>query len=203
MQTLEWYAIRATGTVAYALLYFSVLIGLFSQVQKKRKKKINSIIYLHESLSDWALIMVCGHLGFLMIDTFIGFKLSDLFIPFSSAYKTIPMALGTISLYFLILTVITSKLRKKIGYLRWRKLHGLNPILYMMVTIHGLWIGSDFKGQILAVINLVPLVIMGIIMLFLGKGGGNSVQKRPIPRSGQTNMTRTSRMEKPIPSRNR
>lgn len=203
MQMLEWYAIRATGTIAYLLLYLSVLIGLFSQVQKKRKKKINGVIYLHETLSDWALILVCGHLGILMIDTFIGFKLSDLFIPFSSSYKTIPMALGTISLYFLIITIITSKMRKKIGYLKWRKLHALNPILYMMVTIHGLWIGTDFKGEILAVVNLVPLVIMGIIMLAIGSGDGNVAQKAPAARPQQANRSRTSRMERPLPTRNR
>lgn len=203
MQTLEWYAIRATGTVAYLLLYLSVIIGLYSQVQKKRKKKINGVIELHESLSEWALILVCGHLGILMIDTFIGFKWTDLFIPFNSAYKTIPMALGTISFYFLIITIITSKLRKKIGYLRWRKLHALNPILYMMVTIHGLWIGTDFQGQILAVVNLVPLLIMGIWMLILGKGGGNNAQKRPVQGANRPNMPRTSRMEKHVPSRNR
>lgn len=166
LQNLEWYMIRATGTVAYLLLYFSVLVGLFSQVQKKRKKKVNGVLYLHEKLADWALILVGGHLGFLFIDSFIGFTWKELLIPFKSTYKPIPMALGTISLYFLIITMITSKVRKKIGYLRWRKLHALNPILYIMVTIHGLWIGTDFQGTILAVVNLIPLFIMGVFSQF-------------------------------------
>lgn len=206
MQTLEWYAIRATGTVAYLLLYMSVLIGLYSQVQKKRKKKINGVIHFHEELSDWALILVCGHLGILMLDTYMGFKWSELFIPFKTTYKTIPMALGTLSFYFLILTIITSKLRKKIGYLRWRKLHALNPILYMMVTIHGLWIGTDFNGKILAMVNLIPLLIMGITMLFLGNSSGNTPQKGTparTQRSQNAAMSRSSRMERSQPARNR
>ncbi len=203
MQMLEWFTIRATGTVAYLLLYLSVIIGLYSQVQKKRKKKMNGVIYFHETLSNWALILVCGHLGVLMIDSFIGFKWTELFIPFKTTYKTIPMALGTLSFYFLIITIITSKLRKKIGYLRWRKLHALNPILYMMVTIHGLWIGSDFKGEILAVINIIPLLIMGIIMLFIGRSGGNNHQKTADQIAQQSAMSRVARMEKPVHSRNR
>lgn len=69
MESLEWYAIRATGVVAYLLLYLAALTGLYSAVQKKRKKKINGILHFHEVLSDWALIMTCGHLGILLIDS--------------------------------------------------------------------------------------------------------------------------------------
>jgi DMSO/TMAO reductase YedYZ heme-binding membrane subunit len=167
MEMLEWYTIRATGTVAYLLLYFCVMIGLFSQVQKKRKKKINSVIYLHETLSNWALIMVGGHFGILWLDSFTSFKWTELFIPFNTSYSPIPMALGTIAMYFFLITVITSKLRKKIGYLRWHKLHALNPILYILVTIHGLLIGTDFKGEILAIVNLVPIVLLGFFALLI------------------------------------
>lgn len=163
MEMFEWYTIRATGTVAYLLLYLSVMFGLYSQVQKKRKKKINGVLYLHESLSNWALILTCGHLGILLIDSYTGFKWTELLIPFATTYETIPMALGILGFYFLILTMITSKLRKQIGYQRWRTLHALNPILYIFVTLHTLWQGTDFSGTILATVNLIPLLIIGVL----------------------------------------
>ncbi|MDQ0199827.1 ferric reductase-like transmembrane domain-containing protein [Neobacillus ginsengisoli] len=165
MESLEWYSIRATGTVAYLLLYLAVLTGLYSMVQKKRKKKITNILYLHEVLSDWSLILTCGHLGILLIDSYFPFKLSEVLIPFASGYETISMAMGTIGFYFLIITILTSKFRKKIGYQRWRKLHALNPILYILVTLHGIMSGTDFQGTILAVVNLAPLIIMAGMLL--------------------------------------
>jgi methionine sulfoxide reductase heme-binding subunit len=165
METFEWYAIRATGTVAYLLLYMAVLSGLFSAVQKKRKKKINNILNLHESLSDWALILTIGHLGVLLVDSYFPFKLSQILIPFSSSYETVSMALGTIATYFLIMTMITSKFRKKIGYQRWQKLHALNPLLYICVTFHGLMSGSDFSGPVIAAINIAPVIVMGGMLL--------------------------------------
>lgn len=165
METFEWYAIRATGTVAYLLLYLAVLTGLYSMVQKKRKKKINGIIHLHEALSNWSLILTCGHLGILLIDSYFPFKLSEVLIPFASGYETISMAMGTIAFYFLIITILTSKFRKKIGYQRWRKLHALNPILYILVTLHGLMSGTDFQGTILAVVNIAPLIVMAGMLL--------------------------------------
>ncbi|MDP4105048.1 MAG: ferric reductase-like transmembrane domain-containing protein [Bacillota bacterium] len=186
MQTLEWYMIRGTGTVAYILLYFTVIVGLFSQVQKKRKKKMTSTINLHEELSNWAIIMVGGHLGLLLLDTYIGFKWTEIFVPFNTSYKPIPMALGTLSFYFLIITFITSKLRKKVGYLRWRKLHALNPILYIMVTIHGLWIGTDFNPEILAIVNLIPFPIMGIFALLM-----KFTKAKPQPNTTRAAVTRT------------
>ncbi|OIK16190.1 hypothetical protein BIV60_06000 [Bacillus sp. MUM 116] len=160
MESLEWYAIRATGLVAYLLLYLAALTGLYSTVQKKRKKKINGILHFHEVLSDWAFIMTCGHLGILLIDSYFPFKLSELFIPFASGYETIPMAIGTFAFYFLILTMITSKFRRNIGFQRWRKLHALNPILYILVTLHGLLSGSDFPGMVLAAVNILPIMMM-------------------------------------------
>jgi predicted ferric reductase len=109
--------------------------------------------------------MVCGHLGFLLIDSYISFKWAEVLIPFNTTYKPLPMAMGIISLYFFLMTIVTSKARKKIGYQKWRKLHALNPILYALVTLHGLFIGSDFQGTVLAVVNIVPLMIMGGLLL--------------------------------------
>lgn len=169
MESFEWYMIRATGTVAYLLLYLSVIIGLYSQVQKKRKQKVAITLHLHETLANWALFMVCGHLGFLLIDSYIPFSWTEVLVPFAASYKPLPVALGILSLYFLIMTIITSKARKSIGYQRWRKLHALNPILYIMVTLHGLFIGTDFQGTVLAIVNLIPLACMGLLLLKDGK----------------------------------
>lgn len=161
MEMFEWYMIRATGTVSYLLLYLSVVIGLYSQVQKKRKQKVTISLFLHEALSNWALILVFGHVGFLLIDSYLSFQWIEILTPFNTDYKPLPMAMGTVSLYFLLMTVITSKARKKIGYQKWRKLHALNPILYILVTLHGLFIGTDFQGVMVLVINLLPFLVLG------------------------------------------
>ncbi|MDR6122015.1 sulfoxide reductase heme-binding subunit YedZ [Bacillus sp. SLBN-46] len=160
MEMFEWYMIRATGMVSYLLLYLSVMIGLYSQVQKKRKQKVTISLFLHEALSNWALILVLGHIGFLLIDSYISFQWVEVLVPFKTDYKPLPMAMGIVSLYFLIMTVVTSKARKKIGYQKWRKLHALNPILYLLVTLHGLFIGTDFQGVIILVINILPFLLL-------------------------------------------
>ncbi|MDR7239789.1 putative ferric reductase [Neobacillus drentensis] len=165
MEMFEWYMIRATGLAASLLLYLSVIIGLYSQVQKKRKQKVTISLFLHESLANWALYLVIGHVGFLLIDSYISLQWFEVLIPFNTDYKPLPMALGALSFYFLIMTIVTSKVRKKIGYQKWRKLHALNPILYIFVTIHGLLIGTDIQGAVLAAVNILPVILIGGMML--------------------------------------
>lgn len=116
-------------------------------------------------VADGALILTCGHLGILLIDSYFPFKLSAILIPFASSYETLSMGMGTIAVYFLILTIVASKLHKKIGYQGWKGLHALNPILYILVTLHGLLSGSDFSGTLLAAINLAPLLTMAVLLL--------------------------------------
>lgn len=167
----EWYMIRATGMVAYLLLYLSVIIGLYSQVQKMRKQKVTSSLFLHESLSNWALYLVVCHVGYLLIDSYISLQWFEIFIPFNTDYKPLPMALGALSFYFLIMTIVTSKARKKIGYQKWRKLHALNPVLYIFVTVHGMMIGTDIQAAVLVAINILPIIVLG----------GMSLKDKPTP----------------------
>lgn len=164
MELFEWYMIRATGTVAYLLLYLSVMIGLYSQVQKKRKQSVVVPLTLHESLANWALYLTIGHVVLLLIDTYISFTWVEVLIPFNTDYKPLPMAFGIFSLYFLVMTIVTSKMRKKIGYHKWRKLHALNPILYIMVTVHGLLIGTDFQAVVVAAVNIIPIILMAFMV---------------------------------------
>ncbi|MBO9129403.1 ferric reductase-like transmembrane domain-containing protein [Bacillus sp. 165] len=159
MTTYVWYFIRATGTVAYLLLYASVMVGLFSQVQKKRRKKVKNTLHLHEALSNWALILVTCHLVFLFFDTYLSFQWFELFLPFTTDYKPFPMAIGTFSFYILLITFVTTKLRKKIGIQTWRKLHMLTPFLYIFVTAHALLIGTDFQAFSIFILNMVPLAV--------------------------------------------
>ncbi|MDR7002119.1 hypothetical protein [Neobacillus niacini] len=48
-------------------------------------------------------------------------------------------------------------------------MHGLNPILYILVTLHGLWSGTDFQGTILAAVNIAPIILFGGLLFFSKK----------------------------------
>ncbi|MFC6603789.1 hypothetical protein ACFQDF_23380 [Ectobacillus funiculus] len=64
-----------------------------------------------------------------------------------------------------MLTWITTKLRKQIGIRLWRVLHMFTPILYILVTIHGVWLGTDFQKVILLLLNIIPFA--SFVWMFL------------------------------------
>ncbi|MFB9759697.1 ferric reductase-like transmembrane domain-containing protein [Ectobacillus funiculus] len=165
MQEYMWYLIRTTGLVAYLLMYGSVMVGLFSQIQKRKRKKMTNTLHVHEVLSNWTCILTIAHLALLFFDTYVSFDWKDLLIPFVTDYKPLSMAIGIFSLYLLMLTWITTKLRKQIGIRLWRVLHMFTPILYILVTIHGVWLGTDFQKVILLLLNIIPFA--SFVWMFL------------------------------------
>jgi hypothetical protein len=50
-----------------------------------------------------------------------------------------------------------------------------------MVTIHGLWIGTDFNPEILAIVNLIPFPIMGIFAVLM-----KFTKEKPKPKTTRT-----------------
>ena len=165
MDQYIWYLIRATGMVAYVLMFFSVLTGLYSQYAKSRKIKIKNTLFLHEKLSDWSLILVVIHVVALFFDRYVTLNWIEILVPLQTNYHPLGMATGIFALYFLIFTMVTSKAKKLIGYKVWKKLHGLNPILYILTTVHGIFLGSDTNTAFYVGINAVPMVIL-LALLF-------------------------------------
>lgn len=159
-----WYIIRATGTIAYILMYVTVLSGIYSQYAKK-KKKINNVLFLHEKLSDWTLILTIFHVSLLFLDSYVSLTWLEILIAFQTDYKPIGTATGIVGLYFLGFTMITSKAKKIIGHQVWKKLHGLNPLLYVLVTIHGIFLGTDTHAAFYIALNMIPflLIIMSLV----------------------------------------
>jgi predicted ferric reductase len=151
MSTL-WYSVtwdiaRAGGITAYLLMAFSVIIGLALSLhfQSARwPRLINN--ELHNFLSLLGLVFVIIHVLAVWIDPFTKFGWRDVFIPFLSSYHTFWLALGIISLYLGIAIGISAWIRPRIGYQWWRRLHYLTFLLFILVTLHGIMIGSDSKS---------------------------------------------------------
>lgn len=174
----DWYIVRASALVGFLLLYISIFIGTVSCFpgirkyflclrslnfhpvpQPEEKKLFSKIKYNVGSLKLWygihcwislqALIFALVHGVSLLFHKFIPFSLADIFIPFHSSFEPLLVALGTVSLYLMIILVATSYARKYISQKLWRAIHFLNIGLYVAVIIHALYLGTDLKSGLL------------------------------------------------------
>ncbi|MGD8190418.1 hypothetical protein ACQCN2_10580 [Brevibacillus ginsengisoli] len=138
-----WYLTRASGLVAYFLLFMAISLGLIIQIQRQRKKSVWLWPIIHQAIGNWAMYLSLFHVGILLFDNYLKLTWSELFIPFVSNYHMFPLAFGIIGLYGLVAVIISSDFRQQIGTFLWRKIHILSPLTYILVTFHGIFIGTD------------------------------------------------------------
>ncbi|KKP94404.1 MAG: Ferric reductase transmembrane domain-containing protein [Candidatus Moranbacteria bacterium GW2011_GWD2_36_12] len=144
-----WYVSRASGLVAFLLLYLSIFFGLVIRVPFVHKifSPLGSM-QAHGWIALQALFFAFIHGVVLIFDKFINLSLWNIFVPFSSSYEPTLLALGTISLYLMIILIVTSYGRKYMSQKIWRAIHFSNIFLYVFTIVHALMLGTDLKNEV-------------------------------------------------------
>lgn len=166
-----WYFSRASGLVAFALLYVSMFLVLTIRLPFFRK--IFAPVFAmnaHGWIALQATILVLLHGVVLIFDKFINLSLLNVFVPFTSPYQSSLVALGTIGFYLMILLVATSYGRKYLSFKLWRTIHFFNIGLYFIVVVHALYLGTDLKVPLYRDIFIAAnalLVVLMFVNMFL------------------------------------
>lgn len=163
----DWYIIRTSALIAFLLLYVSIFAGTVSCLPGIRKYFLRlRSLNLHCWISLQALIFAAAHAIALLFHKFIPFSWKDVFIPFHSDFEPLLVALGTISLYIMIILVATSYARKYISQKLWRAIHFLNIGLYFSAIIHALYLGTDLKSGLLREIFVWSNAALILLLVF-------------------------------------
>jgi hypothetical protein len=78
-----------------------------------------------------------------VLDAFAPIRLIDAVIPFVSSYRPLWLGLGALAFDVMIALVLTSLLRRRLGYGAWRLVHWLAYASWPVALLHGLGTGSD------------------------------------------------------------
>ncbi len=139
--TIVWYGIRAAGIVAYLTLWLTVMSGL--AVSGSLFPKWGALLLPVHQLADLALSLALLHAALLLGDRFAGFTPETLVVPFRATYEPIWTGLGICSLYLGAVVFWSVHIRPQIGYARWRTLHYLAFVVFVLALLHGLFAGTD------------------------------------------------------------
>lgn len=154
-----WYLNRASGAVAYLLLWGSVVWGLLLSSKFARGfARPPALLDAHRFLSGAGLGFSLFHGLILMGDRYLSFPLNAVLVPFASGYEPLLVAAGQIGLWLSVLLVVTSYLRRWIGQRLWRFLHFSSFAAYWLVLLHAWLLGTD-SG------------LLGMQALYLSTGG--------------------------------
>lgn len=174
-----WEFIRAAGLTSFFLLFVSVCAGLLLS-NKVSHSKVNKYLQLvHQSTGWYSLLFGFFHGLLLFINQYEPYTLVEIFIPFMTNEHQILNGIGTLSLYIFILLFLSVDLMKKIGATVWKKIHRLALPAFILVSIHGILLGTDTKevwAIILYTSSLAAIFALLIVKLLIPKNKANKVE---------------------------
>jgi sulfoxide reductase heme-binding subunit YedZ len=160
---LFWITSRAAGFAALILASLAVCAGLLMST-KLLKRRGPDLIATHEILSLATIVAIVVHAGALLGDQYLHPSLADISIPFVGSYKSIWTTLGIVAGWSMILLGLSYYARRRIGARRWRKLHRLTAVAWLIGLAHSLGEGTD-AGQLwfLAMVAIVAVPALALL----------------------------------------
>lgn len=189
-----WYLARASGVVAYLLLWLTLVFGLV--VSNKMARLWNggpTAVELHQFVTWLAVAFSMFHALILMGDHYIQANLQQVLTPFGyTGYQPFWVGLGQVGFYLVVLVAASFYVRKQIGYRVWRTLHYVSFVLYLVLTLHGIFAGTDSKELALWIVYAVSatsvyfLMVVRILNAVRASHTTRHAGSQPVPRSALT-----------------
>jgi methionine sulfoxide reductase heme-binding subunit len=171
-----WYFARGTGVVSLLLLTVSIALGVVN-VSRWRSERWPAFVItgLHRNLTLVALSFVGVHVLMSVADSYTPVRLVDAVVPFVSAYRPVWLGLGAVAFDLLVALIVTSLLRARIGYRRWKATHWFAYAAWPVALVHGIGTGSDARAGWMVVLTFccVAVVLVAVLWRLLGTPEGD------------------------------
>ena len=142
--SVDWYAARSAGVVAYLLVSASVALGLALAGKERLSRWPRFAVEdVHRFAGVLAGTFIVLHVFGLAIDSQAHLGVSGLLVPFTSSYRPFWTGLGVVAAELLVALAVSNDYRKRISYSLWHRLHYLNFVVWIAATAHGLGAGTD------------------------------------------------------------
>jgi sulfoxide reductase heme-binding subunit YedZ len=174
-----WYATRGSGAMTLLLLTASVVLGI-GEVRRWRPGGAPryAVAALHRTISLLALALLLVHIVTTLLDPFPRIGLLNAGVPFATDYRPLWMGLGTLASDVLVALVLTSLVRRRLGYRVWRGLHWLAYACWPVAVLHGLGSGSDTRTAWMLALTTacVGAVVVALVSRLASVGTRPAVQ---------------------------
>ncbi len=140
-----WLASRAAGLLTLVLLAFQIVVGLILShpVNKTTWKLSKRLFPWHENVWLFVLAFLGAHIVSIILDPYAGVGLAGAFVPGLSSYRSAAVALGTLSLYALLVTGLTARHTKLLPPGAWLTIHRVGVGVFVLGWMHGVLAGTD------------------------------------------------------------
>ncbi len=141
---LLWFLNRGSGLVLLALLTVVTVLGVWS-LRAEAGGRVPGFVAqsIHRNLALVALGLIVGHVASAVVDEYVDIRWWQAFAPWALRYRPTWLALGTVALDLVVVVVVTSLMRDRLGRRVWRAVHLTTYAAWAAGVVHGLGIGTD------------------------------------------------------------
>jgi sulfoxide reductase heme-binding subunit YedZ len=167
-----WFVSRGSGLVL--LLLFSAVMALGAATRMgsaPRRWPRFAVAELHRTFSLFAVALLVLHVVTAILDPFVSLGWTAAVLPFGSPYRTVAIGLGTLAVDLGGAVLITSLLRRRLGFRAWRAVHWLAYLAWPVAFVHSLTAGNDLHIWWVAVIECgsAAVVATAVLARLLGR----------------------------------
>ena len=139
-----WYLGRGTGVVAAVLLTLVVALGIATRGGRPLPGlPAFAVGLVHRNAALLSICLLVVHVTTLLSDPYAQLRLVDLVFPFVGSYRPFWQGMGTLAFDLILLLVLTSLLRRRIGVRAWKAIHWTAYAAWPLAMLHLLGNGTD------------------------------------------------------------
>jgi sulfoxide reductase heme-binding subunit YedZ len=162
LTTQLWYVARGTGLIDLVLLSIVVALGISARSGRPMYGLPRfGVQAVHRSAALFSVVLLVVHVTFLLTDPYAQLRFIDVLVPFVGTYRPLWQGFGTIAAELLLVLVITSLLRGRIGARTWRAVHWAAYAMWPAALAHGFFNGTDSRHVWAIALYLVCIAIVG------------------------------------------
>ena len=139
------------GLGAIGALTANILIGLllarkYNTVRSWPHRRINTVL-IHNYTGYAALVLVLVHPALLLLPNRVDFRVIDLFYPMNAPKQPWINTTGAVAAYLLIVVVVTSYFRFRMGRRWWKRVHFATYALFPLYAVHAILTDPALKDR--------------------------------------------------------
>ena len=163
LELRPWIAARALGVTAYLLLALQVGLGLVLSHPRNTAawRTTRQVVPWHELLTVFVWAFLVLHIVLMAIDPFAKVGWLGALVPGLSEYRTPAIAIGTVTVYAMLVTAITAKWTKLLPDGWWLKIHRFSALTFLLTWVHSVLAGTDGGA-------LMPMYVATGVLILLG-----------------------------------
>lgn len=155
-----WFVSRASGVLLLVLLSAVLVLGAATRLGSGLGWLPRfGVAELHRRLSLFAVLLLGLHVATAILDPYVTIGWLAAVVPFASPYRALAIGLGAAAVDLGGAVLLTSLLRRRLGFRTWRAVHWLAYLAWPVAFAHSVTAGGDLGVWWVAVAEYASLTM--------------------------------------------